>query len=108
MSPGVPVSNPGLPLTRVRLLEKDNSFVLLKGVSNGTQVHPPLIWAVSRCTKCLESVYSVRRSNAINAAIFKRRHKPTGCSETSLQTQNAQHNLLLLIFFGSMFLTSVR
>jgi len=29
--------------------------------------------------KCLEPVCSVRRTNAVNAAIFKCRHKPTGC-----------------------------
>lgn len=31
--------------------------------------------------KCLEPVYSVRGSNAINVTMFKCRHKPTGCSE---------------------------
>lgn len=30
---------------------KDNSFVLLKGVSGGTRVHPLLLWAVLRGTK---------------------------------------------------------
>lgn len=42
-----------------------------------------LFWAsLTDALKCLEPVYSVRRSSAISAVIFKYRRKPTGCSET--------------------------